>query len=356
MANVIAQRQRSERQNIGLTHEEAARLLEAEGENRFAAKKRISPVRIFAGQFHDVMVLILLIAAVISVLIGGWRDAVPIMVIVVMNAALGFIQEYRCEKTLEQMEQLTAPTARVYREGELTTLPAAYMVRGDVFEVEAGERFPCDCVILSQTGLCCDESALTGENLPIEKCAYCGEKQISELNLPYMGYMGTVVLKGKARCEAVALGSKAQMGRISQMMTEIAEEQTPLQKKLGELGRALAAICVGVCVLVFIAGVIRGEDVLNMFFTAVTIAIAAIPEGLPAAVTIALALAVRRMLKQNALVHKLHSVETLGCANVICTDKTGTLTQNQMSVRRFYTLDERARELTFDSVGVPENG
>ena len=194
MANVIAQRQRSERQNIGLTHEEAARLLEAEGENRFAAKKKISPVRIFAGQFHDVMVLILLIAAVISVLIGGWRDAVPIMVIVVMNAALGFIQEYRCEKTLEQMEQLTAPTARVYREGELTTLPAAYMVRGDVFEVEAGERFPCDCVILSQTGLCCDESALTGENLPIEKCAYRGEKQISELNLPYMGYMGTVVL------------------------------------------------------------------------------------------------------------------------------------------------------------------
>ena len=261
MANVIAQRQRSERQNIGLTHEEAARLLEAEGENRFAAKKKISPVRIFAGQFHDVMVLILLIAAVISVLIGGWRDAVPIMVIVVMNAALGFIQEYRCEKTLEQMEQLTAPTARVYREGELTTLPAAYMVRGDVFEVEVGERFPCDCVILSQTGLCCDESALTGENLPIEKCAYRGEKQISELNLPYMGYMGTVVLKGKARCEAVALGSKAQMGSISQMMTEIAEEQTPLQKKLGELGRALAAICVGVCVLVFIAGVIRGEDV-----------------------------------------------------------------------------------------------
>ena len=146
------------------------------------------------------------------------------------------------------------------------------------------------------------------------------------------------------------------MGSISQMMTEIAEEQTPLQKKLGELGRALAAICVGVCVLVFIAGVIRGEDVLNMFFTAVTIAIAAIPEGLPAAVTIALALAVRRMLKQNALVHKLHSVETLGCANVICTDKTGTLTQNQMSVRRVYTLDERARELTFDSEGVPENG
>ena len=356
MANVIAQRQRSERQNIGLTHEEAARLLEAEGENRFAAKKKISPVRIFAGQFHDVMVLILLIAAVISVLIGGWRDAVPIMVIVVMNAALGFIQEYRCEKTLEQMEQLTAPTARVYREGELTTLPAAYMVRGDVFEVEVGERFPCDCVILSQTGLCCDESALTGENVPIEKCAYRGEKQISELNLPYMGYMGTVVLKGKARCEAVALGSTAQMGRISQMMTEIAEEQTPLQKKLGELGRALAAICVGVCVLVFIAGVIRGEDVLNMFFTAVTIAIAAIPEGLPAAVTIALALAVRRMLKQNALVHKLHSVETLGCANVICTDKTGTLTHNQMAVRRVYTLDERARELSFDSEGVPENG
>lgn len=341
-------------QYIGLTQAEADRLLRANGENRFADERRISPAKIFAGQFHDIMVIILLVAAVISVFIGGWKDAMPIMIIVVMNAALGFFQEYRCEKTLEQMERLTAPTARVYRDGKLVTIPAVQVVQGDVIEIEAGERFPCDCVILSQTALSCDESILTGENVPAQKTHFRGEEMTSALNLPYMCYMGTVAVKGSARCEATAVGKSAQMGKISQMITEIEDEETPLQKKLGELGKALAAICVGVCVLVFVAGLIRGENVMDMFFTAVTIAIAAIPEGLPAAVTIALALAVRRMLKQNALVHKLHSVETLGCANVICTDKTGTLTQNQMTVRSLAVLSgegSRLREYAFMNDG-----
>lgn len=341
-------------QYIGLTQAEADRLLRANGENRFADERRISPAKIFAGQFHDIMVIILLVAAVISVFIGGWKDAMPIMIIVVMNAALGFFQEYRCEKTLEQMERLTAPTARVYRDGRLVTIPAVQVVQGDVIEIEAGERFPCDCVILSQTALSCDESILTGETVPAQKTNFRGEEITSALNLPYMGYMGTVAVKGSARCEATAVGKSAQMGKISQMITEIEDEETPLQKKLGELGKALAAICVGVCILVFVAGLIRGENVMDMFFTAVTIAIAAIPEGLPAAVTIALALAVRRMLKQNALVHKLHSVETLGCANVICTDKTGTLTQNQMTVRSLAVLSgegSRLREYGFMNDG-----
>ena len=336
---------------IGLTQAEADRLLKQGGENVFERKKRKSALRIFAGQFHDVMVMILIVAAAISVFIGGWEDAVPIAAIVIMNAALGFIQEYRCEKTLEQMERLTAPTARAYRDGQLVTLPASRIVIGDVLEIKAGERFPCDCVILSQTALSCDESALTGENVPADKREYNGESTKGGLNLPYIGYMGTVVLKGKARCEAIATGSLTQMGSISQMLSDIDEEQTPLQKKLGELGRILALICIGVCILVFIAGLIRGEGVMDMFFTAVTIAIAAIPEGLPAAVTIALALAVRRMLKQNALVHKLHSVETLGCANVICTDKTGTLTKNEMKVRKLLVMSESLNEYT-----APENG
>ena len=348
---------------LGLTQAEADRLLYENGENRLSDKKKVNAAQIFAGQFHDVMVIILLIASVISVFVGGWKDAVPIMIIVVMNAALGFFQEYRCEKTLEQMEKLTAPTARVYRDGELRTIPAARIVEGDIIEVEAGDRFPCDCVILSQNALSCDESVLTGETVPADKTEYREEHRSdakNQLNLPYMGYMGSVVIKGKARCEAIATGADTQMGKISKMITEIEDEQTPLQKKLGELGKALAFICLGVCILVFAAGVIRGERVGEMFFTSVTIAIAAIPEGLPAAVTIALALAVRRMLKQNALVHKLHSVETLGCANVICTDKTGTLTQNQMTVRKICALEGRLSEYDYVNDGTEglsaENG
>lgn len=329
-----------EKNVLGLTSAEAEKKLREDGENRFAKKQKVSAAKIFAGQFRDIMVVILLIASAISVLIGGWKDAVPIMVIVVMNAALGFFQEYRCEKTLERMEELAAPEAKVWRDGELTTIPASQVVAGDIFEITAGDRFPADCVILSHNRLSCDESPLTGETLPADKSAYSGEEDKSRLNLPYMGYMGTSAVKGSARCEAVAVGTESQMGRVSDMLSSIDEEQTPLQKKLGELGKALALICLGVCLLVFIAGVLRGEAVMDMFFTAVTIAIAAIPEGLPAAVTIALALAVRRMMKQNALVHRLHSVETLGCADVICTDKTGTLTQNRMSVVKLCVLSD----------------
>ncbi|MCD7740845.1 MAG: cation-translocating P-type ATPase [Ruminococcus sp.] len=341
-----------EAQSIGLSQAEADRLLHESGQNCLEKQKKKSTIKIFAGQFHDVMVMILIIAAVISVLIGGWQDAIPIVIIVVMNAALGFFQEYRCEKTLEQMERLAAPTAHVYRDGRLVTIPSQEVVIGDVFEISAGERFPCDCVILTQAALSCDESFLTGESEAVTKTAFKGENEKSKLSLPYIGYMGCVVLKGRARCEAIATGTNTQMGRVSSLLADIEDEQTPLQQKLGELGRILSLICIGVCVLVFVAGLIRGEQVLNMFFTSVTIAIAAIPEGLPAAVTIALALAVRRMLKQNALVRRLHSVETLGCANVICTDKTGTLTKNEMKVQNLCVLNDEILDFTYPDDGV----
>ena len=326
-------------ETIGLSSEEAARLLRITGENRLSSKKKNGAVRIFAGQFHDIMVLILLAATVISVLLGEYADAIPIMIIVVVNAFLGFIQEYRCEKTLEKLEAMTAPTAKVYRNNKLITIPAAEVVPGDIFEVEAGDRIPCDGFILSSKVLTCDESILTGESAPVEKQARTTEVEFSALNLSYMGYMGTVVTKGKARLEAVATGERTQMGKVSQMLDSIDTKQTPLQEKLGELGKTLALICIGVCIIVFLAGVIRGEPVFDMIMTGITIAIAAIPEGLPATVTIALALAVRKMLKRNALVHKLHSVETLGCASVICTDKTGTVTMNKMTVTDICTPD-----------------
>ncbi|MBQ9375965.1 MAG: cation-translocating P-type ATPase [Ruminococcus sp.] len=331
---------------IGLSTAEALHLLSVTGENRLYKKKKNSALKIFAGQFHDIMVMILLVATVISVLMGEYTDAIPILIIVVVNAVLGFVQEYRCEKTIERLEEMTAPNAKVYRDNKLTVIPATQIVPGDVFEVEAGDRIPCDGYILKAKSLTCDESILTGEAVPAEKIARTTQVEFSSLNQQYMGYMGTVATRGWGQLQAVATGERSQMGKVSLMLESIDSQQTPLQKKLGELGRTLALICLGVCVIVFLAGVIRGEPVLDMLMTGISIAIAAIPEGLPAAVTIALAMAVRKMLKRHALVHKLHSVETLGCTSVICTDKTGTLTMNKMTVTDLFTLSDSMTELT----------
>lgn len=316
----------------GLSSAEARHRLETNGANVLGGRKKKGPLKIFANQFHDVMVMILLGATVVSVLLGQYTDAIPIVAVVVINAFLGFIQEYRCEKTLETLEAMTAPVAKIYRDGRLVKLPAEKLVNGDVFTVEAGDKIPADGYIISCRGLCCDEAILTGETEPACKIPRRSEVDFSSLNKDYMVYMGAVVTKGSAVVETVATGKRTQMGRVSVMLDSIEEELTPLQKKLSELGRTLAAICIVICFIVFVAGLLRGEPLLDMSMTGITIAIAAIPEGLPAAVTIALSLAVRKMLKRNALVHRLHSVETLGCASVICTDKTGTVTQNKMKV------------------------
>ncbi len=318
--------------SVGLSSQEAAVRLARDGENTLAQKKKSSALKIFAGQFHDIMVVILMAATVVSVLLGEFADAVPILLIIVINAFLGFFQEYRCEKTLEKLREMTAPSARCYRDGVLVRIPSAQIVCGDVIALEAGDRVPCDAFVLSSSAMECDEAVLTGESLPVGKKARQAQTDFSSLNCDYMCYMGTVVTKGSGVVCAVSTGKNTQMGKVSTMLEDIDEGTTPLQKKLGELGKVLALICLGVCVLVFIAGVLRGEPVLDMVMTGITIAVAAIPEGLPAAVTIALALAVRRMLRRQALVHKLHSVETLGCATVICTDKTGTLTRSRMTV------------------------
>lgn len=344
----------------GLSTAEARRRLDAGGENVLAVKKNKSRLKMFANQFHDVMVMILLAATVISVALGQYADAVPIMLIVILNAVLGYVQEYRCEKTLEKLKDMTAPTAMVYRDGKLQKIPAVEVVVGDVFTVEAGDRIPCDGYIISCNAFYCDESALNGESVPCAKYPRTDEVEFSDINKGYMGYMGTVVTKGSAEMEAVATGRRSQMGRVSQMLEEIEEGETPLQKKLGELGRTLAVICIAVCIAVFAAGVLRGEPVMDMIMTGITIAIAAIPEGLPATVTIALALAVRKMLKRKALVQKLHSVETLGCATVICTDKTGTVTQNKMTVTKiaegsggeFHFAKDTDEEALFDVNGI----
>lgn len=327
----------------GLTHEQAEKLLERDGRNTLEQKKKHSTLKIFLGQFKDIMVMILLAAAVVSVLMGEIYDALTIMIIVVINAALGFIQEYRTEKTLESIKAIAAPTSKVIRDGKQITVPSEETAKGDIVVLEAGDRVPADCRILQAVSLECDESALTGESLPVAK--YPCPINERELNQRGAVYMGTVVVKGRCTAEVFSTGRKTQMGKVSDMLMNVEEEKTPLQKRLGELGKVIGICCIAVCVLVSLIGILRGNEPFDMIFVGIALAVAAIPEGLPAAVTIALALAVRRIYKQKALVNKLHSVETLGCANVICTDKTGTLTANQMTVTEIYANFKCSREI-----------
>ncbi len=318
----------------GLTSAEAEKRLRQDGENRLAEKKKAAPLKIFAGQFKDIMVIILLAATAVSVFLGEYYDALTIIIIVLLNAVLGFIQEYRTERTLEALKDMTAPTAKVCRDGKRMVIPAAQLVRGDLVFLEAGDRVPADIALTSARGVLAEESALTGESAPVEKTSGNAAHTDNSLNLKNVAYGGTVITKGTAEGIVIAVGTSSQMGKISGMLSEIEEEETPLQKRLGELGRVIAVICLVICVVVAGAGILRGEPVFDMLMTGITVAIAAIPEGLPATVTIALALAVSRMMKQKALVHRLHSVETLGCASVICTDKTGTITENRMTVKK----------------------
>lgn len=325
---------------MGLTEKEASARLKEDGENVLESGKKTSPVTIFFNQFKDVMVMILLGATVISVLLGEISDAVTIILIVLLNAILGFIQEYRTEHTLESLKAMTSPTAKCYRDGVLKEIDASRLVIDDVIEIEAGDRIPADCVVLKSFGFFADEAMLTGESEAVAKIAGLTNDTDNSLNKDNIVYCGTSATKGICRAKVIATGKHTQMGRISEMLTDIDKEMTPLQKRLAELGKVVAIICLVVCVAVFVAGVLRGEDVFEMLMTGITIAIAAIPEGLPATVTIALALAVNRMLKQKALVNKLHSVETLGCASVICSDKTGTITENKMTVTEISTVGE----------------
>lgn len=318
----------------GLTSAEAEKRLRQDGENRLAEKKKAAPLKIFAGQFKDIMVIILLAATVVSVFLGEYYDALTIIIIVLLNAVLGFIQEYRTERTLEALKDMTAPTAKVCRDGKRMVIPACQLVRGDLVFLEAGDRVPADIALTLARGVLAEESALTGESAPVGKISGNPAHTDNSLNLKNVAYCGTVITKGTAEGIVIAVGTSSQMGKISGMLSEIEEEETPLQKRLGELGKVIALICLVICVVVAGAGILRGEPVFDMLMTGITVAIAAIPEGLPATVTIALALAVSRMLKQKALVHRLHSVETLGCASVICTDKTGTVTENRMTVKK----------------------
>lgn len=318
----------------GLSHREANQKLKHHGPNTLTGKKKISPLKILFEQFSDFMVLILLASTAASIFLGEVTEAIAIITIVAVNAILGFIQEFRTEKSMEALKSLAAPAARVIRDGVTVSVPAEKIVPGDVVVLEAGDRIPADAHVVECNSLMADESLLTGESVPAEK------KYNDQV------FMGTIITGGRARAIVYATGMETEMGRIADMIQEIEEEQTPLQVKLDHLGKYIVFGCLFICSIVTAAGVLRGESIFEMFLSGVSLAVAAIPESLPAIVTITLAIGVQKMLKRNALIRKLPAVETLGCASVICSDKTGTLTENRMTVRKIY-----AGEITYSVSG-----
>ena len=334
-------------QTRGLTGQQARERLETHGPNALEGAKKESLVKRFLGQMKDPMILVLLAAAVLSLISTGgedWVEAVIILVIVVVNACISISQEDSAEKALEALQKMSAPLAKVFRDGEMTRLETAQLVPGDIIVLEAGDLVPADARILACANLKADESAMTGESVPVNKAAVDSLPEETVLgDRKNMVISSTVITNGRATCVVTATGMDTEVGRIAKMLTDQGDTTTPLQRKMGEISKTLSFVCLAVCAVMFGVGILYRHEILDMFMSAVSLAVAAIPEGLPAIVTIVLALGVQRMVKHNAIVKTLPAVETLGCAGVICSDKTGTLTQNRMTVVEVWSEGENGR-------------
>ena len=325
-------------ENRGLTEAEAAKLLEKYGKNELTKGSSRKLISIITEQFKDCMVLVLIAAAVVSAFLGEFTEAFTVLGIVLANALLGTVQSWRTEKAVAALNAMSAPSARVLRDGAVRQIEASKLVPGDIMLLTAGDRIGADGELIEANSLSCDESMLTGESLPAEKQ---GQKD--------KVFMGTMVMTGNGKALVRTTGSLTEMGKIAGMLSDVTAEQTPLQKRLKALGRTLLLCCLFVCAGVSVTGYLRGENLLTMFLSGVSLAVAAIPEGLPAVVTVSLALGVTKMSKQSAMIRKMPAVETLGCVEIICSDKTGTLTENKMRLSRVYVLGEdisSAEELT----------
>jgi len=324
--------------DTGLPEGEAGRRLETHGANVLAEGARRSPWLMLAGQFTDFMILVLLAAAVVAGLVGEPQDSIAIVVIVVLNAVIGFTQEYRAEKTMAALRRLGAPHARVLRGGQVADIAATGLVPGDVVLLEAGNIVPADLRLVEAARLKVQEAALTGESVPVDKQVQpLASAEASLGDRANMAYKGTIVTYGRGRGIVAATGMATELGRIATLLQSATEGQTPLQRRLAHFGKRLALAALGICAFVFVAGMLRGEPLVLMFLTAVSLAVAAIPEALPAVVTVALAMGAGKMAQRNALVRRLPAVESLGSVTVICSDKTGTLTQNRMGVARLWS-------------------
>jgi Ca2+-transporting ATPase len=326
----------------GLDGSEVKRRLEEYGPNVLTEEERTTPVRIFLGQFNNFLILILIAAVVVSAAIGEVFDAGVIMVIVVACAVLGFIQEYRSERAIQALKKMAAPTAKVIRDGKEEEVPASEIIPGDIILLATGDRVPADARIIEVANLTTDEASLTGESVPIRKTTGpIHQKELAVGDRTNMVFSATVVTYGRGKGVVTATGMRTEFGRIAGMIQEVEEKKTPLEERLDHIGKWLGILCLAVVAVVFLLEIfMRGADLLEMFIWSVSLAVAAVPEALPAVVTGSLAIGVQRMARSNAIVRRLPAVETLGCTTVICSDKTGTLTKNEMTVRKVYVHGE----------------
>ncbi len=328
----------------GLLPEEVLTRLERFGPNELIEKKHKSMVMMFLDQFKDFMILVLIAAAIITGVIGEPSDTIAISVIVLLNAVLGFIQEYRAEKAMAALKKMAAPSATALRSGQPEKISADQLVPGDQVFLEAGQVVPADMRLIEAIQLRIEEAALTGESVPVEKqTGAMAEENLSLGDRRNMAYKGTLITNGRGRGLVTATGMRTELGRIAVMLQAQEEGKTPLQKRLASFGKKLAYAVLAICTIVFITGLFRGEPPLIMLLTAISLAVAAIPEALPAVITISLALGAKKLVKQQALIRKLPAVETLGSVTYICSDKTGTLTLNRMTVEEVYADDSLVR-------------
>ena len=332
-------------ENQGLASDDVSRRLEKYGKNKLKEKKKKTNLQRFADQFKDAMILILIAAAVISFVVAcvegdpmEFFEPALILLIVILNAIMGVLQESKAEKALDALKNLSAPHARVVRDGKEQVIDASELVPGDIIKLEAGDFVPADARLLHSVSLKSEESALTGESVPSEKDAEVIADEKAPLgDRTNMVFSGCSITYGTATAIVTATGMNTEMGKIANLLDDESDTQTPLQKKLAQLGKYLGMLAIGACAVIFVVGLVSGMEVLEIFMNSVSLAVSAIPEGLPAIVTIVLSIGVQRMVKKNALIRRLPAVETLGSASVICSDKTGTLTQNRMTLVKAYT-------------------
>ena len=320
----------------GLSTEEVQKRLKEYGPNELKKEKRKSAVRLFLEQFTDILIIILLIATALSMAIGEVYDAIVIIAIVIACAVLGFFEEYRAEKALEALKKMTAPTATVLRNGKEVQIQTSEVVPGDILLLYTGDKVPADARLIEAVNMKTDEAPLTGESTPVNKNVKPLPEDTPISDRRNMVFTGTVVVYGRGKAVVTSTGMNTEFGKIAKMVQTVEEEETPLEKRMAHVGKWLGILSVAVCLFVAVFGIIRGREILDMILWGISLAVAAVPEALPAVVTGALAVGMYRMAKENAIVRRLPAVETLGCTSIICSDKTGTMTKGEMTVERIY--------------------